>query len=174
MSQARRPRLLLVAALMLGGALLAACGSSEPGGTASGATNPAPGGTTRDVEFSDCMRSLGVTNFPDPTGSGLQIPANVNTQSPAFQSAQQACKRFLPNGGARPATPVRDRAAALALARCMRAHGVPEFPDPVFTSPRGAPRVLVMRGIVFAIPASVDPKSPAFEQAARACGFGRQ
>jgi hypothetical protein len=54
----------------------------------------------------------------------------------------------------------------------MRTHGVPEFPDPAFTSAQNAPRVLVLRGMVFAIPASVNPKSPAFRRAARACGIG--
>jgi hypothetical protein len=120
------------------------------------------------------MRAHGVTNFPDPTANGLQIPADIDTQSPAFRSAQQACKQYLPNGGAPPATPARDRAAALTLARCMRTHGVPQFPDPAFTPPTNAPRILAMRGMVFAIPASVDPKSPAFRQAAEACGFGRR
>jgi hypothetical protein len=57
------------------------------------------------------------------------------------------------------------------FSECMRSHGVPEFPDPAFSSPH-APRVLIMRGMVFVIPASVDPKSPAFQRAAHACGFG--
>jgi hypothetical protein len=162
----------LAAALLLSCSLLAACGSGQLSSTATGAATSASGGKTRDVEFSDCMRSHGVTNFPDPTSNGLQIPAGIDTRSPAFRAAQQDCKQYLPNGGAPPATPAADRAAALALSRCMRSHGVPQFPDPAFSPPANAPRVLAMRGMVFAIPASVDPKSPAFEQAAHACGRG--
>ena len=160
-------------ALLAAGAL-AACGSvGQPSGTATGAGSPSPNAGPA-LEFSRCMRAHGVTNFPDPRpgSGGIQIPANVNPQSPAFRSAQQACKQFLPNNGVVPATSAKDRAAALALARCMRTHGVPQFPDPAFSPPRGARSVLVMRGMVFAIPSSVDPKSPAFQQASHACGFG--
>jgi hypothetical protein len=154
-------------------AVLAACGSTgRPSGTATGAANGASGDKTRDFEFSECMRSHGVTNFPDPRlGGGIQIPTNLDPQSPAFRHAQHACKQFLPNKGAPPATSASERTAALTLARCMRSHGVPQFPDPAFGAPRNAGRVLVMPGMAFAIPSSVDPKSPAFKQAAKACGI---
>lgn len=75
---------------------------------------------------------------------------------------------ILPNKGALPATSASDRAAALTLARCIRSHGVPQFPDPAFTPPRSAAPVLVMRGMVFAIPALVDPKVAGLP----ACGPG--
>jgi hypothetical protein len=58
----------------------------------------------------------------------------------------------------------------LTFSRCMRSHGVPAFPDPAFSSPRNAPRVLVLREMVFAIGPTIDPKSPAFRRAAAACG----
>jgi len=166
-------RQLLMTCLMLGSCLmLTACGSTgQPSGTVTGSADAAAGHTSRDLEFSECMRAHGVSAFPDPTANGLQLPAGVNAQSPAFQSAQQACKQYLPNKGAPPATSAKDRAAALAFARCMRSHGVPGFPDPAFTSPRDAPRVLVLRGMVFAISRTIDPKSPAFRQAASACGL---
>jgi hypothetical protein len=166
----------LTVVVLLGCALLAACGSSgQPSGTATGSANGPSGDKTRDFEFAQCMRSHGATTFPDPTpGGGIELPANVNPESPAFRTARQACKQFLPDKAGPPATSAAARAAALTLARCMRSHGVPQFPDPAFSPPRNAPRVLVMRGMVFAIPASVDPKSPAFQQAARACGFGQR
>jgi hypothetical protein len=161
----------LIVSLILGGCIaLTACGATgEPGGTATGAADATAGHPSRDLEFSQCMRAHGVTNFPDPTANGLQIPAGVLTKSPTSIAAQQACKQYLPNGGAPPATSAKDRAAALALAQCMRLHGVPGFPDPAFTPPR-APRILALRGMVFAISPTIDPKSPAFRQAATACG----
>jgi hypothetical protein len=167
-------RLTVVA--LLGCVGLAACGSTgQPSGTATGSANGASGDRTTDFEFARCMRSHGVTNFPDPTpGGGIELPTNLNPDSPAFRTARQACKQFLPDKAGPPATPVADRAAALTLARCMRSHGVPQFPDPAFSPLRNAQRVLVMRGIVFAMPASIDPKSPAFQQAARDCGFGQR
>lgn len=165
----------LTVVVLLGCGLLAACGSTgQPSGTATGAANGASGDKSRDFAFAQCMRSDGVTNFPDPTaGGGIDLPPNLNPDSPAFRSARQACKQYLPKRGGPVATSASDRAAALALSRCMRKHGVPQFPDPAFSSAQSAPRVLVVRGMVFAIPASVDPKSPAFQRAARACGIGR-
>lgn len=155
-------------------ALLAGCGSTgQPSGTGTGAANAAPGAKSRDVEFSDCMRSHGVSGFPDPGPNGLQIPVNLNTQSPTFRSAQHACRQYEPNGGNPPVTRLADRGAALIFAKCMRTHGVSEFPDPAFSSPTTAEEVLVLRGMVFAIPSSVDPKAPAFQHTARACGLGK-
>ncbi len=163
-------------AVLVSCALLAACGSSgQPTGTATGAANDASPDKTRDFEFSACMRTHGVTNFPDPTpGGGIELPTNLDPRSPAFRSARQACKQFLPNRGTPPATSASDRAAALRLSRCMRSHGVPQFPDPSFSPPQNAQHVLVMPGMVFAIPGSVDPQSPSFRRAASACGVARR
>ena len=176
-SRCKRVQLLgLAVVAVLVASTLVACGSvGQPSGTATGAGSPSPNAGPA-LEFARCMRAHGVSNFPDPrAGSGgIQIPDNLNPQSPSFRSAQQACKQFLPEKGNPPATPASDRAAALTLARCLRTHGVPQFPDPAFSPPRGAQRVLVLRGMVFAIPSSVDPKSPAFQHAAGACGFGER
>jgi hypothetical protein len=49
--------------------------------------------------------------------------------------------------------------AAIANAQCMRKHGVPNFPDPTFSGGR------FNAGL-----GGVDPQSPAFKQAAAACG----
>jgi hypothetical protein len=150
---------------------LGACGSTgQASGTGTGAANASAGQPSRDLEFSECMRAHGVSNFPDPTANGLQLGPGIDAKSPAFKSAQQACRQFLPNKGVPPATSAKDRAAALAFARCMRSHGVPGFPDPAFTSPRNAARILVLHGMVFAISQTIDPKSPALRQAAAACG----
>jgi hypothetical protein len=164
----------LTVVALLGCGLLAACGSTrQPSGTATGTASGESADKTRDFEFAQCMRSHGVSNFPDPTpGGGIDLPPNVNPDSPAFRSARETCRQYLPNRAGPVATSASDRAAALALSRCMRTHGVPQFPDPAFTSAQNAPRVLVLRGMVFAIPASVNPKSPAFRRAARACGIG--
>jgi hypothetical protein len=159
-----------IAIVGLGCAVLAGCGGTgQPSGTA---TTSAAGAKTHDVAFSDCMRAHGVADFPDPTSNGLQIPVSINTKSPIFQSAQQACKRYLPGGGAPPATIPADRAAALAFARCMRTHGLRDFPDPALTPPHDAASVFVVRGMVFAFASSLDPKSPAFQRAGRVCGLG--
>ena len=164
----------LTVVLLLGCVLLAACGSTgQPSGTATGAASSSPSDPA--LQLARCMRAHGVSNFPDPRpgGGGIQLGPGVNPESPAFQSAKQACREFFPNHGTPPATSSSERAAALKLSRCMRSHGVPQFPDPAFSPPHNARAVLVMRGMVFAIPNSVDPNSPAFQHAARACGFGQ-
>jgi hypothetical protein len=46
------------------------------------------------------MQTHGVPNFPDPSSSGaLQVPQGVDSNSPQFQSAFQACNSLLPNNG---------------------------------------------------------------------------
>jgi len=105
------------------------------------------------------MRSHGVANFPDPGGS---IPPGIK-ESPAFRSATETCNRLYPSGRSTGAqlTPAQ-RTAALAQAACIRAHGVPSFPDPTF--PRSG-------GMLFPAIPGVDPNSPAFKHTAAECGL---
>lgn len=55
-----------------------------------------------DLRFAACMRTHGVPDFPDPTQHGstvsIAVPpgSSVDTSSPQFQSAQQACESLLP------------------------------------------------------------------------------
>ena len=140
------------------------------------------------------MRSHGVSGFPDPTAPGAakefilsQIPG-VDTRSPAFRSAHSACVHLLPSNG-----PNAQRATEqvmtqlLQTSRCMRAHGVAEFPDPTTSppsnqaayfdvagfggpnSPPGAPPVAYL-----AIPNSINPNSPTTKRAATACHWRLQ
>lgn len=119
------------------------------------------------------MRAHGLTTFPDTiAGRGFQFTPNsgLNPQSPAFQAAQQACHKFAPGKAGPPQMSASQHRAAVRFAECMRANGQPNFPDPTLTAPTGATRVLALRGMVFALAAGVDPKSPAFRQAASRCG----
>lgn len=56
-------------------------------------------------------------------------------------------------------------AQQLAFSKCMRTHGVPDFPDPG-TQPPGGPANTYLG---FAIPASIDMQSPAFQAAQHDC-----
>jgi len=157
---------------------LAGCGSTDAAsGTVTDASAPTGKSQSQALQFAQCMRANGVSNFPDPTGRGIQISPNsgVNPFSPSFRTAQNACKRYLPNGGAPPVTSARDTAAALAFAKCMRAHGVPNFPDPLTTVPSspapGAVAVLDLHGMAFELGSGISPGSPAFQQAATDCGI---
>jgi hypothetical protein len=49
-----------------------------------------------------CIRSHGITNFPDPTFSGgsvhFNVPSGIDTSSPQVIQAVQACRHFIPAG----------------------------------------------------------------------------
>ncbi len=152
--------------LFLGGVLLlalAGCGGSSSGSHLAS--------FSRDLKFSDCMRSHGVPNFPDAQNGNLDLNGTgINPQSPSFQAAQKACSRFQPGSPGFPKTSEALKQHALRFAQCMRSHGEPNFPDPALTTPKGAASVIVLRGMVFAFSQPFDPKAPAFRRAAQACG----
>lgn len=163
-------------ALALISALCAATGLAACGGSgASAGTGTSPrAGAAQALEFSKCMRAHGVTNFPDPgSGGGVQIGpgSGLHPQSPAFQAAQKACRGKLPGGGPGAIKPSkRQVAAALAFARCMRSHGEPNFPDPLQSAPAGSGPIISLQGMLFKPGPGMDPRSPAFQQAASHCG----
>jgi hypothetical protein len=158
-----------------GCAALAGCGSTgAPSGTVTNAGSPSGKNASQALDFAKCMRAHGVSNFPDPNGTGIRITPSI-AQSPDFQSAQNACKQYLPNGGQPPLTAPGDRAAALAFAKCMRTHGVPNFPDPLVSPPSspppGAVAIIDLHGMAFELGPGTNPGSPAFQQAASDCGI---
>jgi hypothetical protein len=100
------------------------------------AGRPSADSRTTFLAFARCMRSHGISDFPDPTSDGsLKVTAQVgsnsdlNPNSPAYQTANQACRSLLP-GGPNPAQTAQDVAAGVKLAACMRSHGFASFPDP--------------------------------------------
>jgi hypothetical protein len=158
----RRPACLL-AALAVCSVALAACGSSpKPSGSGSV--------VTQAVKFAQCMRSNGVTNYPDPGNNGR--PHSINPNSPGFLTAYQACRKYAPNGhGGPPAPSAAQLRFALAFAQCMRAHRFPQFPDPLTTRP-DQPNLTLGAGMYFPLNSATDFQSPSpmFRQAAKACG----
>ena len=55
------------------------------------------------LKFSACMRDHGITKYPDPhVGTGGNDTVNltgIDLNSPQFQAAQQACRRYAPPDG---------------------------------------------------------------------------
>ena len=82
------------------------------------------------------MRSHGVAHFPDPDGTGVWPKNKVEpaASNPKFQAATEACGHLLPDGGPgvppSPAVVQQIRTDMLKFTRCMRSHGVPNWPDP--------------------------------------------
>jgi hypothetical protein len=48
------------------------------------------------LKFSQCMRSHGIKDFPDPTASGSIGTGGNDPNAPRFQAAQKACSHYLP------------------------------------------------------------------------------
>jgi hypothetical protein len=151
--------------------VIAACGS------ASSSTISASNPSTQLLRFSECMRSHGVPSFPDPSGRGIHIgPASgIDPASPAFRTAQSACRRLLPGSGPGGQHPTAQQIEmARRISECMRQHGVTGFPDPTLTppsNPAGRGLVMDMSGVVLAVPNNINPSSPSFVKAANACHF---
>ncbi|HLI02210.1 MAG TPA: hypothetical protein VKV06_15585 [Acidimicrobiales bacterium] len=167
--------------------------SSDPGvaslgsTTTAAASSQANGSTNasnyaKAVAYSQCMQSHGVPNFPDPNSSGQIMikkggpggsgkaqsrgggnQSGFDPNSPAAQKAQKACQHLAPGGNLSPAQKQKMVAQALKYSKCMRAHGVANFPDPTVEP----------HGIGFRLngkPGSnMKPGSPQFQRAQKAC-----
>jgi hypothetical protein len=145
---------------LVGLALIAAgCGGSKPPGTAAGADAFA-----QFEAYARCMRSHGIRDFPDPTsspGGGVAIQihggpgSDLNRSNPRFMAADQACRSLEPGRSGTPQQSAQKIGAEVKWAQCMRAHGVPSFPDPdrqgAFDSSK------------------FDESTPAFQSASTAC-----
>jgi hypothetical protein len=62
----------------------------------------------------------------------------------------------------------------LQISRCMRDHGISDFPDPTATppsDPRNYGAVIGRNGLFLELPKTIDVQSPAFKQAAQVCRF---
>lgn len=194
-----RPRGLAVTAAIVAAALtLAACPGGSSGGPGmasanssrrSGSPSPDPGGSTDQqsmVAFSRCMRTHGVSRFPDPLpGTGGSLPkldlARLGVSTSGFRAANRSCQQWVPGATSTsivgleqcessavclPAETRRLLNAGLRVARCMRAQGVPNWPDPVADS---------LGRVAFAISISrdgFDPNSPQLSSRENACATG--
>jgi hypothetical protein len=69
-----------------------ACAKLAPGSNGSGAAPITAQQHPEIVRFAACMRSHGVSNFPDADATGTFHLVNVNTNAPAFTSAMQKCQ----------------------------------------------------------------------------------
>ncbi len=147
----RLPPLWAVAAVALGMTVAACSGGSkvptvptarsQPTATTAPAGGSGSSGQALLAEaeaYSQCLRSHGVPNFPDPVltpggGYGYRT-TGIDPHAAAFQGALQACKAlpspWQPTG--QQLSPAQQQ-AWLSWAKCIRAHGVPNFPDPTFS-----------------------------------------
>jgi hypothetical protein len=173
----RPARLLATAAALASAALIAACGSSSPSASSSSAGSSASASTgsssaSSTLAFSKCMRASGVPNFPDLGSNGMRIEGSgqtisvngVSIDAPAFVTAREKCERYMPHTQATQAHSAQQTRRGLQFARCMRSHGVPNFPDPKVVTRTGGNQQVYLPGVNF--------QAPAVESAVKACGGG--
>jgi hypothetical protein len=136
-----------------------ACGGS---GAPSSASSPS---FAQELALAQCIRSHGMPGFPDPSPSGGFSLTPGILDRPQLNAAYGACRHLLPGGGPSlgqveaQAQQGQQKALLLELklARCMRSHGVPNFPDPTSTG-------LNLNG------SGINPQSPQFQAAMSTCG----
>ena len=140
----------------------AAAATTQPASDNSGQAQSSAGNSSAALQFSQCMRAHGVSGFPDPSpGGGLNFSASaVNVSSATFQAAQRACQKSVSAGTPTGQALTQDVDDLLQYARCMRSHGVIDFPDPAVRS--GLPPG-------FDFPPNMDLTSPAFLAADKVC-----
>ena len=165
----------LVAGLLAVG--LGACGE---GNAETGGGPDAPKGPNAEVAddkaelaFVKCLREKGVeASQPDGEGNGVRIqlsrkPGENGGLTPRkLQAATKECRDKTGGGPPEPTeaqkTEMRDQ--ALKFAKCMRDHGI-DMPDPQFEG-GGA---IISRSGGKSGGGGIDPASPAFQKAEKAC-----
>jgi hypothetical protein len=165
-SRPRRARAAAVIPALAAAALLAtACGGSpSPAGSGAAATGT---GAPTLASYAQCMRSHGVADFPGPDSSG-QIPGGktaliqLSRSNSHYHAAEQACQRLWPYQQPTQASLAQQLADDLKFAQCMRAHGLPNFPDPS-NGPDGAVFVFSQSS------GGVNPHSPQVLAKAHQC-----
>jgi hypothetical protein len=163
--------------------LVAACGggssNTDPslttgGPSSTGIRSAGSGGSSstgrstqgqQNLAFAQCMRSDGVTDFPDPDSNGQfgKISAQLE-DSPQFGTSYNSCKHLLPGGGVSKSQ--QDLSQLLKFAQCMHAHGVPTYPEP---SANVDPYSITNTSVNALREAGVNPNSPVVQAALRAC-----
>jgi hypothetical protein len=136
-----RLRRMSVLAVTAGIVLLAAAACAGHPSTGTGGTSSAGGSAIQIVRLAvaQCMRSHGVPAFPDPSASGsvfshshtsAGIAGSLGVSNTVYQAALDACRHLVPNSYASSGTSQQVLSQVLTFAKCMRSHGVPNFPDP--------------------------------------------
>jgi hypothetical protein len=108
------------------------------------------------------MRAHGVTDFPDSGGTIRASPgSDLDPNNPTYRAARQACQSLLPAVHPNPAQAAQTLANGLKFSKCMRNHGITNYPDPGPHSGPGGGEGIDLRGI--------DLNSPQFQTAQQAC-----
>lgn len=137
--------------------------TSTTGQRSTGSTGAATTQAQALLAFARCMRRHGVPAFPNPEARpdgtyGFATPSELRRLVRGHRQALTACQTDLARAGitsARNLTRFRDD--MLSFSRCMRSHGVKDFPDPNADGRFGGQ----LKGL--------DRNAPAYRRALAAC-----
>ena len=139
--------------------------SANSGGGGSSAATGSGNATQLLDEWTTCIRGHGDPNQADPTvDSNSDIDITMDNVSPTLAGEVHGgtgpCSNYLTAAsaalrGGQPAPQAPSLAVQLKYAECMRANGVPKFPDPNGSQDQSL--------------GNVDPNSPTFENADKVC-----
>ena len=160
-------RPLLAAVLMTTALGVAACGS-EPGSGADPASDTRQKMQDAALKFARCMRENGI-DMPDPQPGqrGIRITQPKGVSPQKMKAADDACQKYLDDVKPPELSEEQQKEfqeAALAHAKCMRAHGL-DFPDPTFGA-NGEAQIRIGPGNGRS---DLNPDSPKFQEAQKAC-----
>jgi hypothetical protein len=141
--------------------LLAGCSPSGGSGAATTTTSGQQAAAAVLQEFVQCARANGMPNLPDlRLDSNGQVSIPEGTPDPP-KSVERACtsiwERLPATASGQQGRPPANMQALLRYARCVREHGVADFPDPD------------AEGNFRASAGSTDPRTPSFQRAMQAC-----
>ncbi len=164
---------------------IAACGGSSPGSSAG--SNAQAG-----LKFAACVRAHGVPDYPDAAangsgqtatnGGGQTSPppgkADVNghilsESTQVVDTAYGKCQKYslaLQGPVVSSGQLAGLKAGALAYAKCVRAHGVPDFPDPTVETGPGGRGAGITPPYGTGASARTHARSPTLQAAINVCG----
>jgi hypothetical protein len=125
----KRLTVMALGALVLTLAGCATSGAGETGNTGALATTTAD----KSLQYAQCMRENGVPDYQDPgPDGGVKIDGKADpAKAKALMEAQGKCRQYAPGVSSDGSGPSEaDVENIRKYAQCMRANGVPNFPDP--------------------------------------------
>jgi hypothetical protein len=120
--RSRRP-VTTVLIMVLAGSAVACSTDATPAATTSGPSA---------AEYDACLREQGLSleQYTAEDGTTRWRPDKRRNDPAKISAAAQACRALRPGSGDATEAPTADLEANRRYAACVRAHGVPEFPDP--------------------------------------------
>jgi hypothetical protein len=129
----------------------------------------ASAGDSSELGFVRCMRQQGIADMPDPVPGDTSGRSSVRYaldvlgkgSDEAFQTALGKCQNLLPTVEVSKQASSAQQQRDLAFGKCMRDHGVSEFPDDIpysngspvifFTDAPDNPKMLLATGTAIAV-----------------------